>query len=85
MKSIYILTLLLTMLLAGCAQHYVITLTNGNRITTNGKPQRSGESYYFTDFKGQAGSVPVGRVREVAPASMAGSPFSTGNDGSSGK
>ena len=82
-RPILLVLLLGAMLLSGCARHYVITLTNGNQITTAGKPQRSGDgySYLFTDFKGQPGEVSVGRVREIAPASMASSPLSSGSVG----
>jgi hypothetical protein len=65
--------------LAGCAQRYVITLHNGHQITTSGKPTLQGGSYVFTDTKGQPGSVPSGRVREVAPASMASPVTSSGH------
>lgn len=87
MKSILLVLSLGAVLLAGCARHYVITLNNGNQITTNGKPQRSGdgESYVFTDFRGQPGQVPIGRIREIAPASMASSPLSSGSVGADGK
>jgi hypothetical protein len=59
------------LLLCGCASTYVITLSNGARITTSGKPKYKNGCYYYTDQSGRRGYVPGGRVREVAPASMA--------------
>lgn len=58
-------------LLTGCARNYVITLTNGARITTTSKPKLQGPVYIFKDAKGQEAQVSVGRVREIAPASLA--------------
>ena len=63
--------LLLSVLLAGCARNYVITLNNGTRVTTRGKPKLQGGTYLFKDAKGQPAQVSAGRVREIAPASMA--------------
>jgi hypothetical protein len=63
------LVLLLALLLAGCAQNYVITTRNGDRITTKSKPKLKDGSYVYKDRQGQPGSIPSGRVREIAPAS----------------
>jgi hypothetical protein len=63
--------LLLSVLLTGCARNYVITMNNGTRITTKSKPKLQGSNYVFKDAKGQPAQIPAGRVREVAPASMA--------------
>jgi hypothetical protein len=62
------------LLLAGCARHYVITLNSGARITTLGKPQLQQGRYVFKDVEGKPGVVAAGRVREIAPASMASDP-----------
>lgn len=62
---------LICCLFTGCARHYVITLTNGARITTLSKPKQQGPVYVFKDAKGQPARISVGRVREIAPASMA--------------
>ena len=59
-------------LLSGCARTYVLTLNNGERIRTNGKPHLDRGFYYFKDASGHdAAPVFSGSVRELAPASMA--------------
>ena len=78
MKSLFTLALLATLLLTGCARHYTITLNSGSRISTHGKPRVQNGYYLFKDAKGQPGSVPVGRVQEVSPASMTSSRVSSG-------
>ena len=70
MKRMLLLALLGSSLLCGCSSQYVMTMNNGARITTNGKPKLDGQSYVFKDAKGQEVRVPAGRVREIAPASM---------------
>ena len=71
MRMLLPTALLGIVLLTGCTRRYVITLNNGNQITSKGKPQLQGNSYIFEDVTGQKGFVPAGRVREIAPASMA--------------
>jgi hypothetical protein len=71
MKPGLLAMLLGVLLLSGCTRHYVLTLSNGHRITTIGKPQLREDAYFFTDVTGQAGSISTMRVREIAPASMA--------------
>lgn len=80
MKSPLLLaSLLAAILVAGCAsRHYTITLNNGNRITTQGKPRLDHGNYIFKDTKGQLQSVASGRVREVAPANMTSSRINSG-------
>jgi hypothetical protein len=46
-------------------------LNNGSQIVTNGKPKLKGGYYYFKDAKGRDVTVPQGRVRELATASIA--------------
>jgi len=46
-------------------------LNNGRQIVTASKPRLKGANYYYKDARGQVNSVPVGRVIEVLPASMA--------------
>jgi hypothetical protein len=70
MKRIWLALLLAPLLLAGCAQHYVMTLNNGAHITTRGKPQFKEGAYVFKDIQGQEGKIPAGRVTEISPASM---------------
>jgi len=71
MKRIVLMLLTSLSVLCGCAHNYVITLDNGRRITTASKPKLKGEKYVFKDGAGGQGSVSAGRVREIAPASMA--------------
>jgi hypothetical protein len=48
-----------------------MTLNNGTRLTTASKPRLKEGTYIYKDAKGQDCYVPAGRVREIAPASMA--------------
>ena len=57
--------------LTGCAQHYVMRLNNGGEITTASKPKLKEGIYSFKDAKGEEKFVAAGRVREIAPASVA--------------
>ena len=57
--------------LTGCAHHYVMKLDDGSEITTASKPQLKEGTYSFKDAKGEEQFVAAGRVREVAPASVA--------------
>jgi hypothetical protein len=67
MKLIYLAAL--TSLLAGCASPHIITLNSGSTITTRNKPRlsESGDAFIFKTTAGQTGSVPAGRVKEIAP------------------
>ncbi len=56
----------------GCARRYVMTMNNGTQTTAKGKPKLEQGVYKFKDVTGQEQSVSAGRVREIAPASMAG-------------
>ena len=66
-------------LLAGCARHYHLTLTNGSVIITASKPRLENGSYHFKDASGKVVYVPSFRVREVAPTSMSKGTKSTFN------
>jgi hypothetical protein len=70
-KRLFPALLLLSVLLTGCARNYVITMTNGARVTARSKPKLQGAYYVFRDAKGEPAQVSAGRVREIAPASMA--------------
>jgi len=71
MKKTTLLILIGMIALTGCAHHYVIRLSNGTEITTATKLQLREGVYQFKDAKGEEHFVPLTRVREVAPASMA--------------
>ena len=71
MKQLILGMMLGAALLTGCASHYVITLTNGNRIVAAGKPKLDAEhlAFVFTDLNGRSNSIPSVRVRAIVPAS----------------
>jgi hypothetical protein len=71
-KPILALSLIALTAFSGCARHYVITLDNGRHITTSSKPKLHGQQYEYKDGEGKKAYVGSGRVREIAPASMAG-------------
>ena len=54
---------------AGCAQRYKITLTNGNSISTSSKPKLNpgGSAYLYKDRQGKEMWVSAGKVTEIAP------------------
>lgn len=58
------------LILTGCAHGYVLTLNNGQRISTTNKPHLDRGFYYFKDPSGQQRMIFAGRVREIAPAGM---------------
>lgn len=72
MNKILLPAVVAALILTGCAQHYVLTMSNGERIRTGSKPRLERGFYYFKNASGRdAPPVFAGRVREVAPASMA--------------
>ena len=71
MNNRALLLLLSVGVMSGCAQHYTITLNTGGQITTHGKPRLDHGYYYYKDAQGRKAFVPSGRVREIAPTSMA--------------
>jgi hypothetical protein len=58
-------------LLCGCAQHYIIKLSNGGQIDSVGKPKLVGGSFHYKDALGRDHLIPESRVLEMEPASMA--------------
>jgi hypothetical protein len=71
MKLKRCLFLLIPLVMAGCAHHYVLTLNNGQHLTTASKPKLIKGYYCYKDAQGKDVYVAAGRVREIAPASMA--------------
>jgi hypothetical protein len=63
------LLIALSLLLTGCVQRYQITLTNGNTITTRGKPKLNKETgaYMFNDTEGKPSSLPAFRIKQIEP------------------
>jgi len=69
-------------LLAGCARHYDMILTNGIRVTNVTKPVLNTEegSYTYKDVAGNVRHVSQSRVLEIKPHSRGGDvPGSTGH------
>jgi hypothetical protein len=71
MKKSLLLLPVCMLALCGCAHQYVVTMTNGTRITTSSKPKLQKGSYVYKDARGQPVYIPAGRVRVIEPASMA--------------
>lgn len=63
--------LVTALLLAGCAQHYDMTLTDGVRVTNVTKPILNEEagSYSYKDVAGNVRHVSQSRVLEIKPHS----------------
>jgi hypothetical protein len=73
MKKTVSVLLLVAALCSGCATQYSLVLTNGEVITSRGKPRFDAEKggYIYKDSSGQSNFVFAGKVREVEPSSMA--------------
>ena len=69
MKKLFPLGPLVLLLLAGCSNHYTITLSNGTQLGTQGRPVLKGGSYYFKDASGEQKAIAAGRVSQIEPAS----------------
>lgn len=70
MNKTVLIFLAALLFLTGCAQTYVITLNNRERIPTRGKPRLVGGLYVFKDISGRNESVQAITVHEIAPRSM---------------
>ena len=68
MKKCLMVVAVICLLGTGCARRYQMTLYNGNRITTKGKPKLEGGYYVFRDIEGQTNVIPAGRVSVLEPA-----------------
>lgn len=67
-----VLTLVLSsVLLSGCARHYVMKLNSGAEVDAFGKPKLRDGAYYYTDARGTNSVLPASRVIKIQPASMA--------------
>ncbi|HUR44636.1 MAG TPA: YgdI/YgdR family lipoprotein [Candidatus Saccharimonadales bacterium] len=64
-----LLSLVAVFLLAGCAQHYNITLSNNNVLTSKGKPHynKTNETYEFKDSLGRPTAIPAFKVKQIEP------------------
>jgi hypothetical protein len=64
----HLLSLFLVLLLVGCAQHYNITLSNNNVLTSTGKPHynTTNDTYEFKDSFGKRTSIPAFKIKEIA-------------------
>lgn len=71
MNRTVLLLLACAFFVSGCAQTYVITLKNRERIQTKGKPRLVNGFYVYKDPFGRQGAQQAILVREIAPASMA--------------
>jgi hypothetical protein len=71
MKKLILPLLAGSLFLSGCANHYVIKLTNGVELVSASKPKLKDNIYHFKDAKGAEHVVSSGRVLEIEPASMA--------------
>jgi hypothetical protein len=69
MKAYLLMAAVAVVALTGCAHRYKMTLTNGNSITTAGKPKlnKEGNAYIYKDLQGRETSVSAGKVTEIAP------------------
>jgi len=69
MKHLFPALALGALLLAGCASHYVVTLTNGYHVVAAEKPHLEGFNFVFTDLNGRTNSISSTRVRAITPVS----------------
>jgi len=67
MKKIFLFVLLLGMATVGCHTRYLMTLSNGNRITSVGKPKYENGKYRYIDINGQTNYVSASSVQTLEP------------------
>jgi len=71
MRKTFLPALALLLVLTGCAQNYVIKMSDGTSVQSKTKPKLVNGFYHYTDASGQEGRpIYSGRIREIAPASM---------------
>jgi len=56
--------------LAGCANSYMMRLSNGSKIISANKPKLQNGYYMYKDARGEKHYISQARVFEIAPASM---------------
>jgi hypothetical protein len=78
MKKLILLLAFIAVFSTGCARRYVMTMENGNQITSHGKPVLKDGAYMYSDATGKQRAISSARVREIAPASMAGKSSNSG-------
>lgn len=71
MKTTGLLVVFTCLVCVGCAGRYDIRLSNGDIITSRGKPRidETNHVVYFKDAYGHSNSIPEFRVTEIAPHS----------------
>ena len=77
-KWVLLTSLVGSTFLTGCARQYTMTLNNGSQMSVVGKPKAQDGCYLVKDAMGQTVKIPMTRVREIAPASMASHKNSSG-------
>lgn len=58
------------LLLCGCAQHYIMKLSNGYQIDSIGRPKLEHGNFRYRDALGHDHLIPESRVLEMEPSSM---------------
>ena len=63
----WILTTLCLLALAGCSNEYIITTTDGQMLTSDGKPELDEDTgmLEFTDSEGRQQQIPQSSVRQM--------------------